>query len=282
MKNDNLFVSDEERYAELDSFYRYTYRDNEIKQYVEGNEDKVAFVKENYPVIIEYLKKEYPSTIDVYYGDTSQVDDRKIAVLATDASFFANARKDQHHFGDKEHFVSGLNFLMEIAENETWSKEAYIRNFSNILDYLEKHDDIDVAEVRKMYAKEVEENRNDTHNPKIKYGGELGILDPGPSTERKLTKLVEQAKYEEFKNLAEPGNGTERQALKYYKVTVLRAVLKEQKLKEAREQHRSNLNKIKKLTPRIKEGMKGATPIKEVSANAPFGVKPKKHSGLEK
>ncbi|MBQ9035631.1 MAG: hypothetical protein IJ099_06730 [Alphaproteobacteria bacterium] len=117
MKNDNLFVSDEERYAELDSFYRYTYRDNEIKQYVEGNEDKVAFVKENYPVIIEYLKKEYPNTIDVYYGDTRQVDDRKIAVLATDASFFANARKDQHHFGDKEHFVSGLNFLMEIAEN---------------------------------------------------------------------------------------------------------------------------------------------------------------------
>lgn len=239
----DLFVSKEERYAELGSFYRDTYPDNEIKQYIEGNEKKVQFVKENYPAIIEYLKKECPNTIDVYYDDTKQVDDRKIVVLATDASFFVDARKDQHHIVDKEHFVSGLNLLTEIGENVTWSKEAYIKNFPKILDYLEKHDGLDVAKVREMYVKQVEENKNNPHNPELRHGGELAILEPGPSVETELTKLVEKAKLGKFENLVE--RGPYYDARKYYKVTVLRTILKKQNLEDSREQYRSNMSKSK-------------------------------------
>lgn len=259
MSNTDLFVSDEERYVELDDFYKSTYRDNEVKEFIEGNEEKVEFIKENYPAIIEYLKKEFPPhTVGVYYANTEQVDDRKIAVLATDASFFPlEKREGQHHFSDKEHFLSGLNLLTEIGEIVTWSKEAYIQNFPKILDYLEKHDGLDVTEVRDMYAKTIEHNRNDTHSPWLKSGGELAIRDPGPSVETTLTKLVEKAKYDEFKRHAGPGNGTHRQALKYYKDTVLRAVLKEEKLKECelkkqeltakRNQYRSNNEKVENL-----------------------------------
>ena len=221
-----LFVTDEERYEELENYYKIPFPDFRIKTFMEGNEDKVQFVKDNYSAIIDYLKKEYPDTIgsDVYYTNTQKVDNRKIVALATDTTWEGKAREGQHHFNDKEHFTSGLEWLADIGDNVTWSREKYIKNFPAILTYLEKHDGLNVAEVRDLYHKEVEEKRQ---NPTYKKWGEMKILEPEKS-EGMLTELVMNAKKNEFAKNAEPGNSMEQQALKYFKVLALREVLKQQ------------------------------------------------------
>lgn len=226
MENTNLFVTDAERYQELENLYKFMYDSSRVKMFMEGNEDKVQFVKENYPLIIDYLKKEYPDDVggDVYYTDTKQIDNRKIVALATH-NFFG-MRSGQHHINSKEAFEKGLNWLVDIGESVTWSREKYIRNFPAILTYLEQQDGMDVSEIREMHRQDVEEKK---HNPTYQSWGEMKILEPGPSVETRLMKLVARAKEEEFRKYASVDNPTYAQAMKYFKVTALNEVLKQQK-----------------------------------------------------
>ena len=115
--------------------------------------------------------------------------------------------------------------MVDNVDDVNWSKEKYIKNFSAILNYLEKNDGFDVAEIRDLYHKEVEEKK---HNPTYQEWGELSIKAPGPTVETKLTKLIEKEKYDEFSKDAGPGNSTYLQAMKYFKVKVLNAVLEQQ------------------------------------------------------
>ena len=196
----------------------------EIKMFMEGNEDKVQFVKENYPAIINYLEKEYPDDIgsDAYYADTKHVDDKKIVALATH-NFFG-MRSDQNHI-NKETFEKGLNWLFDVGVGVTWSREKYIRNFPAILTYLEKHDGLDVSEIREMHRQDVEKKR---HNQTYQCWGEMKILEPGPSVETKLTKLIATAKEAEFRKYADFDHPVYEQAVKYFKVIALNEVLRQQ------------------------------------------------------
>jgi len=115
--------------------------------------------------------------------------------------------------------------MVDSIDDKNWSKDKYIQNFSAILNYLEKNDGMDVAEIKDLYHKEVEEKK---HNPTYQKWGELSIKDPGPTIETKLTKLIEKEKYDEFSKDAGPGNSTHLQAMKYFKVKVLNAVLGQQ------------------------------------------------------
>ena len=43
--------------------------------------------------------------------------------------------------------------MVDSIDDKNWSKDKYIQNFPAILNYLEKNDGIDVAEIRDLYYK---------------------------------------------------------------------------------------------------------------------------------
>lgn len=129
----------------------------------------------------------------------------------------------QKRLGRDLYFYDGGARDFEISQAR---KRSYVQNFPAILNYLERHDGIDVSEIREMYRKQVEDNRK---NPFYKDKSELLVKAPGPTIERKLAQLVESTKKEELSNDVDRGIPTYILAMKYYKDTVLSEILKQQR-----------------------------------------------------
>ena len=204
-------------------------------KFLDGLDDKVKIIKDNYPDIIKIIQKEYPNllktdrfgildyeqlqkSVRAYLSDTSNVDDKKVEELAlfmAEHAFLKNEESETK----KEKIAKGVRWLAEIGETAFWTQEKYVQNFPAILTYLEKHDGLDVSAIREMYFADVEKNKQ---NPLHQRGGEIMIKSPSPTVDSKLQKIVE-SKFEGSRETVY------NQARKYYRVTVLKAVLDQQK-----------------------------------------------------
>ncbi len=202
-----------------------------------GLESHFEIIEKNYPKIIEYMQKEYPSVFRManwgslgldkkeeskrlYLLNTENVDNKKITELS---DFVAENifLKNENNNTREQKIADAAKWLSELGEDVSWSREKYIRNFPAILTYLEKHDGIDVSELRQLHNKEVERRRQSST---YQRWGEMHILEPNPSIETKLEKLVRNKKFADVK---EPEKA-HRMLMKYFRVTVLNEVIEQQ------------------------------------------------------
>lgn len=105
-------------------------------------------------------------------------------------------------------------------------RKDFILNFPAILDYVEKHDGVDVSEAKEMYRKQVERNKKDSYFD-TEYGkahADLVRKDPDIDVLRKVSdSLVKKGLTDGIE-----GHSDFDRSMKYLENTVLKEVLWQQ------------------------------------------------------